>query len=127
MTCDATTEGLVAGDDLVWDYTLNEDLSDDDLSDWSDLLVEFRDGPAATATLLATSEGTEPTVDTADTDFNAGRVAWAVPSDVSADWADRNVWMHVRVKKAGVETTIWPPEAFFVGPQVATREIDGGS
>jgi hypothetical protein len=127
MTCtDASTETYVAGDDFVWDYSLNEDLSDDDTSDWSDLLVEFRTGPATTFDLLATSEA-DGDVDTADTDYGAGRIAWSVPADVTAEWANLNVYMHVKVKIAGVETTVWPPAAFFVGPQVATRAVEGGS
>lgn len=127
MSCDATTEQRIAADDFVWDYTRNPDLSDGDLSDWSDLLVEFRDAPLPTATLLATSEGEDPTVDTADTNFAGDRVAWAVPLDVTAAWIDTLIYMQVKVKIGGVETTIWPPEAIYVGPNVATRAIDGGS
>jgi hypothetical protein len=123
MTCDATTVTYVAGDDFDWDYVLNEELSDDDLTDWSDLLVEFRDGPSATATLLATSEG-DGTVDISDTNYSTGRVRWIVDAAVTGEWANLSVYMHVRAKVDGVETTIWPPQAFFVGPQVATRIVE---
>lgn len=125
MTCDATTVTYVAGDDFDWDYVLNEELSDDDTADWSDLLVEFRDAPSAAGALLATSEGSSPTVDISDTNFATGRVRWLVLAAVTADWSNQNVYMHVRVKVDGVETTIWPPDAFFVGPQVATRIEEG--
>jgi len=127
--CDATTEQPVAGDDLVWSYLLNEDLSDDDTADWSDLLVEFRAAASAAGALLASTEGDPPTVVTTGgfdgeapaTNFATGVVCWYVPSAKSAEWADTTVYMHVRVKVGGVETTIWPPTAIYIGAQVATR------
>lgn len=130
MTCDGTsTDELIAGDEWVWPYD-----AEDDISDWSDPVVEFRTGLLPSSQLVASSEdgsvvldgGFEGTIPA--TDFDESVFSWWVPAEVTAPVAvsgSVTIYMHARAKVGGVETTVWPPKAYTIRPQVAVRGEEG--
>ena len=116
MTCDGTAdEVLTAGDDWVWSYT-----TADDVADWADLIVTVtsRDG-----SLLASSKD-DGEIDLGETDFDAGRVMWAVPTDVTVDIAG-TVVVTAKVSIGGVDTTVFE-QTYMVRRNRAER-AGGGS
>lgn len=133
MPCDddEATEELVAGADWVFWWTLDEELSDGDLADWEDLIVEarYRGG------LIATSQGDDPTIVTTGsfdgeageipaTDFDAGVVAWVVPAAVTADVDVPLVTVQAWTRRGGPDGPFFT-QTYPVVPRVAVRDEEG--
>lgn len=134
MSCDdELTEEYTAGADWVFWFTLDTDLSDGDVADWEDLIVDVKD--VESGALLATSQGDEPTVFTTGafdgeanevpaTDFSAGIVTWVVFSETTATWGGKVVTVQAWTRKGGPDGPFFT-ETYVVSPAVAVRLEEG--
>lgn len=101
------------GDVWTWDWT-----TDDDISDWSNLVVVIRDAPTTSGAVVATTA--DASIVTTDTDWATGRVWWQTAVDTSTV-APGTYWIEAAadVPAEGGAFTFMPARRLLVRPQVA--------
>ena len=106
----------IVGDTWTWDF----DAVDLDTTDWTDLVVEIRDGPTHDANLLATTA--DGSILTTNNDFPSLRIWWQVPSAVTVGIEPGVLWLEAAavVPAEGGEWTFLPAHKLVVNDQVAT-------
>jgi len=87
----------------VWHWTWT---TTSNVSSWSDPRITIRTSRSHTATVLATTEATSPTITTSGTNFSSGTLAWQIDHTVTTTFDPGLYWLEVEVLIGANRTTV---------------------